>query len=114
MAGSRRLWINHETDTSDKGHGGSELAWVEVRWGSSRNSKLAGRITVDWPRDDDRPTVGFTHSANVKEWGDEEDEDPCNNGHVRCIVCGECVTCGLRPCRDGKPHKEASHGNGRE
>jgi hypothetical protein len=25
--------------------------------------------------------------------------------HVRCSICGECVTCNIRPCRDGEEHK---------
>lgn len=24
--------------------------------------------------------------------------------HVYCNICRECVTCNLRPCRDGKEH----------
>jgi len=32
----------------------------------------------------------------------------CKN-HVKCLVCGECVTCNLRPCRDSKEHIAMSY-----
>lgn len=32
----------------------------------------------------------------------------CEN-HVKCLVCGECVTCNLRPCRDNKEHIAMPH-----
>ncbi len=31
------------------------------------------------------------------------DDDPYAD-HVYCSVCRECVTCNLRPCRDGGAH----------
>lgn len=30
--------------------------------------------------------------------------EPEEHEHKSCTVCGECVHCGLRPCRDGGPH----------
>ena len=40
----------------------------------------------------------LTKSEVVKELSQN-----CDN-HVKCLVCGECVTCNLRPCRDTKEH----------
>jgi hypothetical protein len=48
-----RLWINHETD--GRGRGGSEFARAEIRWGSTKDSKLAGEIMVSWSKDDPAP-----------------------------------------------------------
>jgi hypothetical protein len=33
----------------------------------------------------------------------EDKTDPFRD-HVCCVICQECITCNLRPCRDGGAH----------
>lgn len=40
----------------------------------------------------------------VKSHAKFGDEEPYAD-HAYCVVCRECVTCNLRPCRDGGEHK---------
>jgi hypothetical protein len=39
----------------------------------------------------------YTHIGDADAYAD----------HEYCTVCRECITCGLRSCRDGKPHTRA-------
>lgn len=43
------------------------------------------------------PDDEITHIGDADAYAD----------HEYCTVCRECITCGLRPCRDGKPHTRA-------
>jgi hypothetical protein len=59
---------------------------------------------------------GNTVYAVPVEWyenwkGTMSEDEPIHMGdtdayadHEYCTVCRECITCGLRPCRDGKAH----------
>ena len=37
--------------------------------------------------------------------GTEDNTDPFQD-HVYCVVCGDCITCNLRPCCNGGLHTE--------
>lgn len=39
--------------------------------------------------------------------GSIEESDPWID-HEYCTTCRECITCNLRPCRDGGPHTSAT------
>ena len=55
--------------------------YVERQLGSAK-------LTLDWPE-----------PLNMG------DTDPYAD-HESCPVCHECITCNLRPCRDGGPHSK--------
>lgn len=40
----------------------------------------------------------------MSRWLDESARQYEVQAHITCVVCGECMTCNLRPCFDGGEH----------
>lgn len=61
-----RLYLKHQTDLSQKGHRAHEELTATILWGSTCSSRLAGRITVKWPKGKDTPIIWFEEGEGVK------------------------------------------------
>lgn len=87
--------------------------WIgEVGWEPFRPSRVEGEAvvlsgagaTVALARGSECSVDpdGVLHPTPAEAASEAHDRDA-----PRCSACGECLPCGLRPCRDGGPHREA-------
>lgn len=53
-----RLWIEHDTDK--RGHGGKEHVSCTIYYGSSKDSKSAISVSVEWLNGTVQPVVKIT------------------------------------------------------
>lgn len=62
-----RLYIETKSDISRTGKRASQEASASIFWGSAGDSKLAGEITVSWPRGSEMPRVRFRKGETLKK-----------------------------------------------
>ncbi len=90
-ASGDRLAVDEHGNVIDIQYEGNDLYFIK------------DRDDVYWFTEDDEYARFYKAIPKVDL---DEISDPFEQGHKRCKVCGECITCNLRPCRDGKEHQE--------